>query len=374
MTKQDTRCSVNETNSVLSYPVPPGTKVVFFDGQPGHHYLYYLYSEINQSSLVIAENRHWNDPSRKGVKFLENSLNEGVASVVYLTLDPYLYAAGFDRFLSQTHEMAARINIFGILHKLPEYGWQVDRIRKLSPYITFIALEKNMTDEIARLVRGNNCEYLPLHPELGDFLISREDAKESLGLPNDRIIISLLGELRDGKGLDKLTNSLAFLSRDFKKYVCFAICGKSTQVDPDSIASCFAQHGVQLRLVSGNNSPDYRLLPDSLMAKYISASDIGILFYEGPQRACMSGVLPNYVASNTWLVASKDSIVGDVVEANALGRCVDITLPDNVASGLMSALSDVIEGDINVSAGKFAMSIQKASVINRLDQILNQAD
>ena len=76
---------------IPSAAVPLNTRYLFFDGRPGHHYLYDLYGELPDTELVISERKQWEMQHGKDMIFLENSVIPNIKAIIFITLDPYIY-------------------------------------------------------------------------------------------------------------------------------------------------------------------------------------------------------------------------------------------------------------------------------------------
>jgi hypothetical protein len=354
-------------------PCPMDTEVVFFDGWPGHHYLYQQYAEVAKTSLVVADGWQWDNPQRKDIDCLEFSTNRSVRSVVFQTLDPYVYSSGFDRVVEYLKSSHGRVKHFGILHKLPEDDVQREQLHTIAGLMGVILLDEGMRDDLTAIIPGMECFYLPHHPVFAAMLTSREEAKWKLGLSADKAVVSLLGELREGKGVPRLLEALPFIDDDVRSSALFAICGKATDVAPEVIRAAFSKAGVELHLQSQAEAESYKLLPDPVMANYISASDIGLLLYEGPQRECMSGVLPNYLQCDSWIIASHDSKTGGVVEQKQLGSVVNISDPQLLAKEIGRAVRSLGGHTWSEARREYTRSLEGPEVVKELRRILGMS-
>ena len=356
---------------IPSAAVSLSTRFLFFDGRPGHHYLYNLYGEIPDSELVISESNQWKIQHGKDMIFLENSVIPNIKAIIFLTLDPYIYGPNFNHFYQMIKHQSARRKVFGILHRAPETTQQIEHLTRTTPYVSFIALNESLRDHINDLTRSTNTHFLPHHAVLEHFFVNRETARRCYKLPDNRIIISMLGEIREGKGINRLLDALVHFPEEVKMKVLFLIVGNAKDVDPEQIRKLFKKYGIQARIVSERVTNDYKLVSDPELAGYVSASDIGLLLFEKSQKTCMSGILPNYVMNDIPIISSHDSIVGQYIQNNGLGWTTDISNPNNLAEAFSDAVSSLSGKNNNFGFERIKEIISHTSVLDSFKAILD---
>lgn len=355
-----------------SAAIPSTTRFLFFDSNPGHHYLFDLYGEIPDSQFAVARLNQWEDHDGQDIKYLERSINKSVETIIILTLDPYVYGPNFRYFYDMVKRQAPQKKIFGFLHKLPESAQQIECLTRVSPHIRFVLLNEFLEDIVRELTRSQNVVCLPHHAVFERFLSEKKVAKMRREIPESKIVVSMLGELRDGKGINRLLDAIPYLPGEVKNNVLFLIVGNAKSIDPLDLKACFLKEGVHARVISERVENGYKLVPDSELADYISASDIGLLLFEKSQKICMSGILPNYIMSDVPVIASKDSIVGRFVSKSKLGWVTDIANP----SGLAQLISEAVQTDFNKKTlNDETVAIKKqlssTSVLQKFEDMLN---
>ena len=357
---------------ILSAAVPLNTKYLFYDSRPGHHYLYNLYGEVPDSELIISELNQWEMQDGKDMNFIKHSIIPNIKAVIFLTLDPYIYGPNFDHFYRMVKHQSTLRKIFGILHRAPDNAQQIEHLTRTTPYIRFIVLSESLMNRINELSHTRNTCFLPHHAVLEHFFVKKESARKRHKLPDDRIIISMLGEIREGKGINRLIDSLAYFPDDLKEKVLFLVVGNAKDVDPTEITKLFKKHGIPARIISEHVTNNYKLVTDPELAEYVSASDIGLLLFEKSQKSCMSGIMPNYIMNDIPIISSHNSIVGEFILDNDIGWTTDISDPKKLADTISDAVNNITSNNTNgLGFNRIKQSISSAFVIDRLKSFLN---
>ncbi len=360
----------NLRETALSSPCPTGTEVAFFDGLPGHHFLYEQYADIARTSFAISDGWAWSDTQRSDLEYFELSLIPSVKTVVFLTLDQLAYGPGFDRTLGFMQEQSGKRNLFGFVHRLPGDHKLAERLTMLAEHMQFIVFEEGMAGTLNEITRKKASHYLPLHPVFSNLVSPRVTAKKKLGIDDDKIVISMLGELRRGKGVERLLRALPRIRDKLDRPCLFLIAGKATDVTPETLQKQFRESGLDLSLYSGVSGSGYKFVSDQAMADCISASDIGLLLYEEEQTTCMSGVLPNYVMGGCQLVCSEASIVGNLSRRYDLGIQVDVSNPEAIADAIAGAVASLDSRPASAARDRYIESISAGAVTGSFRKIL----
>lgn len=354
-----------------STAVPSSTQYLFFDSRPGHHYLYDLYGKIPNSQLVVAEMNQWEGNEGRDIDILERSVLTNVKAVIILTLDPYLFGPNFPYAYEMIKRQSAKRRVYGILHKLPESAQNIERLTRVAPHINLILLDENLVGLVRELVRSQKVFYLPHHAVLGRYLTGKDVARTRRQLPQDKIIISMLGEIREGKGLERLFDALPHLPAIVKHNALFLVVGKAKQMEPNEISNAFLREGVLARVVTGSKGEGYKLVPSPELADYVSASDVGLFLFEKSQKLCMSGMLSNYVMCDIPIIASADSILGQCAEKQRLGWVTDVSDPAGLADTLAHVVKSMLEGKPpSESSAQVKQKLTDSSVMQDLQALM----
>lgn len=159
--------------------------------------------------------------------------------------------------------------------------------------------------------------------------ISKEDAREHLSLPQDKLMILFFGGLRWDKGLDILLEALTLLEGDW----IVVIAGKPEQFGKNEIANCQERlkDPSQLILRLG-------FIPDEDVPKYFAAADAVVLPYRRAFKGT-SGVLQHAAAAGKPVIATDVGEVGPTVREHGLGIVVEPESPSALARGIREFLT-----------------------------------
>src|SRR5262249_45221575 len=156
-------------------------------------------------------------------------------------------------------------------------------------------LSPGLKDDLEARFDLSNVEYLP-YPAFIESYPSRPrtEIRAGLGIPEGRVAFSLLGELRDGKGVELLLEALPLLARQVRQRV-FLLFGGKPRVEPaDLVSRALPANAVLGRVSLRQMVNGCAALTDLEFADLVRASDVGLLFYQRDQRMRMSGILPDY--------------------------------------------------------------------------------
>jgi glycosyltransferase involved in cell wall biosynthesis len=332
--------------------------------------LFDLYGDLPNSHFLKIELNQWKNNKGIELDHLEKSLSGNVKNVIFLSLDAYVYGLNYPYFKEFLSRINKKITVFGILHRVPWGDEEISNLNNIGCSVGVILLDQNLKVLIQEITLSEKTYYLPHHAVLAHLSQNKEMAIRRRKLPADKFIISMLGEIREGKGIRKLLDALVHIKTEIKQKTLFLIAGKATSTDPNDIQSAFVENGFTVRIVSGVQVNDYKYVSDPELADYVSASDLGLLLYNGPQELCASGILPNYTVSGIPVLASRDSIVGRSVKENHLGWVCDVNSPIDIANSIENAVNQVLSGKIPVSR-KHQDLISDKRVLTTLSHILN---
>ncbi|MEO9032578.1 MAG: glycosyltransferase [Ginsengibacter sp.] len=189
----------------------------------------------------------------------------------------------------------------------------------LKPIDGFITMSKSVLADLHQFAKGKPARFVP-HPLYDNFgeKISKEEAREKLGINKDDQVLLFFGFIRKYKGLDILLNAMKLLKRD-----------TSTQNIKLLIAGEFYED--EKKYLALLNDPEIKdnliirtqFIADSMVKYYLCAADCVVQPY---RNATQSGVTPlayhfekPMIVSNVGGLPSlvPDKKVGLVAEPNA---------------------------------------------------------
>lgn len=306
---------------------------LFYESDPGHSYLYDLYADSVPSRLVTIRHRS-RDRSPAGVALnvahLERLFGEARdldAATVMTTLDPFAQAP-----LLEVIARAATLNrrpIVAILHRPSNWPQGVAGPSDPTGNFRVCVLAEELVER-TRATLGFTPHVLPHHPT--SLLIPPKPARRSSG----RVVVSMLGEFRTGKGLDLVLDAIGLFGPHLSSAVHLVFGGGATEAARARIERVVAASGATadlwLRPLGGI---DYDVLSDIEFADLVHKTDIGLLLYQDEQREAMSGVLPNFVATDAVVIGTRNSVVGEIIDRYRLGTTVEdeepVALRDAIA-------------------------------------------
>lgn len=354
-------------------PIGLDTRHLFVDSPSSHAFLFDVYADIPGSQMITFRANLW-DRYDEELENLENSLAPQLQTLTFLTLEPLVFGPRWPQFKALLNRLM--IPVFGILHRLPWTNEQAALLREASGLLQMIVLAESMTDRLRDSCGIANVLHLPLHPTHSIY-IGREgkEVRERIGALPEQVIFSVLGEARKGKGIELLLAALEHVAPEDRKLMFFLFAGRAKDVSRQNV-----ENQLIVSLCSGyvdlRQSADplnYAVLTERELGQYINITDVGILLYQDDQRSCMSGILPNYVWGHKPVIATSDSVVGDMAQKYGLGITVTKETPRSVAEALTTALHACRAG----SAGQYAneslrTTITAKAVVQRFLSILKR--
>ena len=365
----------NDTRYLASAPIDLNTKYLFVEFPILHEFLFDAYGELAATQFLPAPAAGW-WIAADGYNYILRSLNAGIEKIFFLTLERLLYDPDVTKFIKFATEV--RRPISGILHRLPEDKAHLKALKEAVAYVdSIVVLSNEMIDEARRLV-GNDAriEYLPHHAPNEIYYRRQEDVRSKIGAKKDDIVVSLIGELRSGKGAGLLLEALEHLSKEGKERLFFLFAGKEAEWNRAQIEKTLGQCGcrgfVDIRPPVDAN--DFRVMSNQELVDYMCTSDIGLLLYQQAQRRCASGVLPGYVWARKRILATKNSVVGREVARYGLGDVLEDEMPASLGYQLSRYASSGEVWSPSAHYEEFRESISSKAVTSRLIEILRRRD
>jgi len=162
--------------------------------------------------------------------------------------------------------------------------------------------------------------------------ISKEIARDRLGLPKQKPIILFFGGLRWDKGPDILLKTLPLIENE----VYILIAGKPVKINEKDVM----QYRQSLK------NPEHLIvhlkhIPDKEIADYFSAVDAVVLPYRRTFKGT-SGILQHAAAAGRPVIASDVGEVGSIVRKNNLGIIVEPESSESLAEGIKQFLAQPV--------------------------------
>jgi glycosyltransferase involved in cell wall biosynthesis len=353
-----------------SAPLDAAAKYLFVEFPISHEFLFDVYGSLKGSQLLLVKADDWWIGDRQ-YDYIRRSCSKQLRAIFLMTLDRHLYnpeQAAFLRFLEQTNAP-----VTGILHRLPSDPSQLAALKTASKWLRKIfVLSDKLASDVQHLTGGKvEVIHLPHHAPNDLYFQNAADIRSSIGAQSDDVIVSVIGEMRKGKGIDLLLRSLKHLPAAPRRKLFFLFAGKAAAWNAKSIQSYLDQSGVRgyVDVRQSINARDFRVMSNQELVNYVKASDWGALLYREDQRGCASGVLPAYVWARKPILATKNSIIGREVLQSDLGKVLDRETTRALAKLLAQHVSD---GRRPHSKGyeKFRTAISKENVVARLRRSL----
>jgi GT2 family glycosyltransferase len=345
----------SETRAPAVAPPPPAHPAVplnlkpggllFMEVTPGHDYLFDAYSAMENVSILKQEFDPWrSDPA--GIEELMGFLEAGLSSaastgsaIVFVTMDYWARTAVADKVARRI--IASGVRVFGMLHRFPPDPEVARHVRELADVLEgVIVLSPDFKSELERRYSLTNVTYVPHHAVTSSLPpIDRETARRRLMIPADRHVIALVGEAREGKGVEVVLDALPLIKPESRDKLFFLFAGKSTEEMRTRVSQALRASRLSGRvdLRQADDRRVFAVLNELEYQEMIAAADSGLLIYQGPQRVAMSGVMPCYVTCGANVIATANSYVGQLVARYDLGRLLIDETPEELAAVLDSA-------------------------------------
>jgi GT2 family glycosyltransferase/glycosyltransferase involved in cell wall biosynthesis len=358
--------------------------VVFFEATPGHEFLFNTFSELKDASLFTQRLDPWAE-DEDGIKKLFDFLDLGLrkasecsSAIFFLTVDywerPYLPIGEVIARRFKQRVSDSGIAAFAFLHRYPTDPGGIARLQHIAPVLKkLLVFSPDMKLDLKRNLGLKNVGYVPLPAMIENFPAGdRAAIRARLSIPDDRVVVSMLGEARQGKGYDVMLAALAQLDSATKRKALFLFGGKASPELKKTVVNCLNDNGL-LGLADLRDASDKRqfnVLSDSEFSDYIQASDIGLLIYREDQRFAMSGVLPNYVVAGKPVIATADSYAGKLISKHGLGWLLSKESPAELAELIAEAVRSADSTRLSAAVAKYKPEMEKRAVLARLKKIL----
>jgi glycosyltransferase involved in cell wall biosynthesis len=348
------------------------TRHLFVEFTPLHEGLFDVYSRIRASELLKIPTEDWWISGDK-FEIISRSISHPISSLTFLTLDRVLYSPATNVF--EDFARGIGVPISGILHRLPENRSDMTALKVTRGLIKNVfILAEELRNEVQELFGSDaNIIHISHHAIEEDLLDHFSASPQTVqGAQPGDYVISLLGEARKGKGIDLLLESLEYIPEDVRRHIYFVFAGKGRDWTREHVERELDRNGCRglVDLRSTSDLREYSLVSKEEFARYVLGSDLGMLLYQGEQRRCASGVLPNYVRAQRRVLATADSVTGEIVANNNLGS----VLHKETAPALADAIKQCFHSNKLWSPDakyiKYRENISSHNVISKFSRIL----
>jgi GT2 family glycosyltransferase len=332
-----------------SAAVPVGTDWVFAEYQNSHGYLFDLYGDLPRSALLDLPGEAWAHDPRPALGYLGASLPPRGKALVLLTLDPFSLNP---RAAQQLVEASARwkLPLLGIQHRAPEGAEQRRAFETVAAAMhRVLVLSDDLETRLKSAFANLRIASVPHHPTKFQYYVPGQAARarHAMGARPDHVVFGFVGEARQGKGLGLLLAALEHLPAAVREQAFFVLAGRARDIDPDAARTRFEARRIAARidLRESRQADHYAVLTASEYAEVVSATDYGLLLYQGTQRTVASGVLSDFVWQGRRVIATRDSSVGATVARHELGLTLAEETPEALARLIGDAVAQARSGE-----------------------------
>lgn len=296
-----------------------GSWPVFVEFGKSHSYLMDAYGDIAGAKFINPGLDGWRE-SDKGAAFLRSlrsTIQTHAWRPFFLTLDWMLRASGAVAEL-------CKIGGAGILHRtFDDDPKAIDALRRLAPFVQ-ITCYSPATAAWLESVTGRPCITIR-HPPLlfknvppNEVRVRRDEKRAST--PSRPIVVSLIGEVRPGKGFEYVLRELS-CHREVAANVRLCLAGGASNEKVKELRSQVEKSRLQCEFdIRPRSRLDHRGISDVEFAKIMQQTDIMLFPYSGREADSMSGHLVDAVFSGCRVICSVESAMASIVEKWSLGQ------------------------------------------------------
>lgn len=347
---------------------------VFAEFNPGHRYLFDAYGLSEKTHLVLLNENPWLEPINYSLQELAKTLTQQNETLTFLTLDPFIATSQISVF--RQFVLSQKIPVFGFLHRLPTSAAELQNLKTIAKEMAGVFV---LSEPFLALVQSStqleNIYYIPHHPSKFPFKhVAKNCIREELGIPQSKVVVSLIGELRKHKGIEVLLRSLSHLTPEAKNRLAFLVAGKSTHYNIADIEEAFSSQGCSLYAFSGEGSKgSYIFLNAKRFTELLKVTDVGLLLYGGAQKNLTSGILSDFIDYEKSVIATADSVTGHDVTKYNLGFVVAEDNAESLATVLNNLHGSTVKFQHNPSYQLYRDSISPEKTVRQLVSFLDNA-
>ena len=177
-------------------------------------------------------------------------------------------------------------------------------------YDGFVVMSKQVESDLLSI--KPNAKYIShLHPLYDHFpaALSKNEARQKLGIPDDKKLLLYFGFIRDYKGLDLLLESISMLDDSYHLLICGEVYGSFDKYD-QMIEKLNIAHKV---------SKHVRYIDDNEVSLFFSAADVNMLTYKTATQSGITAIAFHY---NLPVIVTDVGGLKEVVEPYGTGLVV----------------------------------------------------
>lgn len=217
------------------------------------------------------------------------------------------------------------LKVIATLHHLPQTPFKMMMLKNFSKKIDVIIVHSEYSK--LQLIENGICNVEVVdYPSFYDYskFSSKNEIREQLAMPHDRIVLSVLGGTRYDKGLDILLESFKYVNENVKNKVLLNIVGKEETYTKEFINNKIKEYNINTRIELG-------FVEDDDFCKNVLISDFVVL----PYREIFtgnSGPMTEAIVNNIPVIGPDYGNLGYLIKKNNLGFVFEVEQPDALAA------------------------------------------
>lgn len=205
----------------------------------------------------------------------------------------------------------------------------------------FIAMSNTVKNDLLKLKPGAvfNFHAHPLYDHFGAKL-DKAEARQTLGIPEDKKVLLFFGFIRGYKGLDVLLNALKLLDESFIVLVAGEVYGSFDEYD---------------RIIAENNLGErvirhIKYIGDNEVPAYFSASDVCVLPYKSATQSGIIGITYHF---DLPVIATDTGSLREMVEPYGAGMIIDKAEPAMLSEAINKYFNDNLYREFSDNIDKY---------------------
>lgn len=202
------------------------------------------------------------------------------------------------------------LRIIGTLHQVPEDGLKLFLLKRFAKKVSRLVVH---TDYLkARLAQAGIMNVVTIeYPSIYDYSTvgSKEEVREKLGFPRNRVVLSALGGTRQKKGLDILLESFGHMDQKTKDRILLNIVGAERFFKEDYIQGKIREHGIYARV-------ELSYVEEQTFKENVIASDLMVFPYRRSFTGS-SGPMAEAMANGIFVIGPNQGNLAHLMEGCA---------------------------------------------------------